>query len=336
MSDAGSNKDQSDFVRLVTYLGYKFNDWMLFNSEIEYEHASTSDTGSGAGEVSVEFAYIDFLLSEYANARIGMVLAPMGILNEFHEPITFHGALRPQVENDIIPTTWRGNGAGLFGEILPGLTYRTYVMEGFRASRFRNDGIRNGRQKGNRSLFEDPSWAFRLDYTPNPNFTFGSSVFLGNQGQNQTIGSKKPDAFMFLGDLHGQFRYRGLELRALGALGTLDDAAILSSAASSANRPIANQVFGWYGEVAYDILPLLRPGTTHYLAPFFRFERLNTQWHVPAGFSPDRSKDRKLYTIGLSYRPIPNVVLKMDYRNFDNKGPRNVSDEFAIGLGFAF
>lgn len=336
MSDAGSNKDQSDFVRLVTYLGYKFNDWMLFNSEIEYEHASTSDTGSGAGEVSVEFAYIDFLLSRCANARIGMVLAPMGILNEFHEPITFHGVLRPQVESDIIPTTWRGNGAGLFGEILPGLTYRTYIMEGFRASRFRNDGIRNGRQKGNRSLFEDPSWAFRLDYTPNPNLTFGSSVFLGNQGQNQTIGSKKPDAFMFLGDLHGQFRYRGLELRALGALGTIDDAAILSSAASSANRPIANQVFGWYGEAAYDILPLLRPGTTHYLAPFFRFERLNTQWHVPAGFAPDRSKDRKLYTVGLSYKPIPNVVLKMDYRNFDNKGPRNVSDEFAIGLGFAF
>lgn len=336
VSDIGRNKDQSDFQRLVTYVGYKFNDWMLLNSEIEYEHASTSDTGSGAGEVSVEFAYIDFLLSKFANARVGMVLAPMGILNEVHEPITFHGVLRPDVETQILPSTWRGNGAGLFGELLPGLQYRTYIMEGFRASRFRNDGIRNGRQKANRSLFEDPSWAFRLDYTPNPNLLFGGSVFLGNQGQNQTIGGKKPDAFMTLWDLHGQFRYRGLELRALGAWGTIDDARQLSLGASGANRPIANQTYGWYLEAAYDFLPILRPGTTHYLAPFFRFERYNTQAHVPAGFAPDRSRDRKLYTLGLSYKPIPNVTLKMDYRNYDNKGPRNVADEFALGLGFAF
>jgi hypothetical protein len=336
LSDIGSSKDQSDFLRFVTYVGYKFNDWMLLNSEIEYEHGSTSDTGSGAGEVSVEFAYVDFLLSQRANARVGMVLAPMGLLNEYHEPIAFHGALRPDVETHVLPTTWRGNGAGLFGEILPGLQYRTYIMEGLRASRFRKDGIRNGRQKGNRSLFEDPSWAFRLDYTPNPHLLVGGSFFMGNQGQDQTIAGDKPDAFMTLWDLHGQFRYRGLELRALGAIGALGDAAKLSAGASAANRPIASQTYGWYLEAAYDVLPLLRPGTTQYLAPFFRFERYNTQWRVPSGFTPDRSKDRALYTVGISYKPVPNVVLKADYRNYDANGPSNVADEFAFGLGFAF
>ena len=337
VSDIGSNRDQADFLRFVTYIGYKFNDWMLLNSEIEYEHASTSDTGSGAGEVSVEFAYIDFLLHKAANARVGMVLAPVGILNEVHEPITYHGVLRPDVETQILPSTWRGNGAGLFGEILPGLQYRTYIMEGFRANRFRRtDGIRNGRQKGNRSLFEDPSWTFRLDYSPNPNLLFGGSVFLGNQGQNEVIGGRKPDVFMTLWDVHGQFRYRGLELRALGAQVKIDDAAILSAAASAANRPIAERMYGWYLEGAYDILPILWPGTTQYLAPFFRFERYNTQAEVPSGFTPDRSRDRKLYTLGLSYKPITNVVLKMDYRNYDAKGSTPVADEFALGLGFAF
>lgn len=336
VSDIGGSKDQSDFLRLVTYIGYKFNDWMLLNSEIEYEHASTSNTGSGAGEVSVEFAYIDFLLSKYANARVGMVLAPMGILNEIHEPITYHGVLRPDVETVILPSTWRGNGAGLFGELLPDLHYRTYIMEGFRASRFTNAGVRGGRQKGNRSLFEDPSWTLRIDYTPNPNLLFGGSIFLGNQGQDQTIGSAKPDVFTVLWDLHGQYRYRGLELRGLAAWGSIGDADVLSAAASAASRPVASRIYGWYLEAAYDILPLIVPGTTHYLAPFFRFERYNTQAEVPSGFAPDRSKNRRLYTVGLTYKPILNVTLKLDYRNYDAKGPTKVADEFALGLGFAF
>jgi len=101
-----SNRDSADFLRAVLYFGYKFNDWILFNSEIEFEHASTAATkSSSSGEVSVEFAYLDFLLSEYANARAGVVLIPMGFLNEMHEPNTFFGVLRPEVETRIIPST---------------------------------------------------------------------------------------------------------------------------------------------------------------------------------------------------------------------------------------
>jgi len=334
VSDIGSNKDRGDLLRFVLYTGYKFNDWMLFNSEVEFEHATTGEGSEEKGEVSVEFAYLDFLLSQPFNARAGMVLAPIGLINESHEPIAFHGVRRPDVETQIIPSTWRGVGAGIFGEILPGLQYRTYIMEGLRAKEFTKSGLREGRQSGSNALFEDPSWIARLDYTPIPQATFGGSLFMGNQGQNETIGSSKPGVFTTIWDLHGQFRHRGLELRALGAWGHIDDAAKLSSASSSG--PIASRIYGWYLEGAYDIFPLLRPGTTQYLAPFFRFERYNTQAEVPSGFTPDRSKDRKLYTVGISYKPIPNVVLKMDYRNYDAKGPTKVADEVAIGIGFAF
>ena len=334
VSDIGSNKDRGDLLRFVLYTGYKFNDWMLLNSEVEFEHGTTGEGSEEKGEVSVEFAYLDFLLSQPFNARAGMVLAPIGLINESHEPIAFHGVRRPDVETQIIPSTWRGVGAGIFGEILPGLQYRTYIMEGLRAKEFTKSGLREGRQSGSNALFEDPSWIARLDYTPIPQATFGGSLFMGNQGQNETIGSSKPGVFTTIWDLHGQFRHRGLELRALGAWGHIDDAAKLSSASSSG--PIASRIYGWYLEGAYDIFPLLRPGTTQYLAPFFRFERYNTQAEVPSGFTPDRSKDRKLYTVGISYKPIPNVVLKMDYRNYDAKGPTKVADEVAIGIGFAF
>lgn len=336
VGDIGGNKDRADLQRLVTYLGYKFNDRILFNSEIEFEHATTGEGSEEKGEVSVEFAYLDFLFSKPLNARAGLLLVPMGLINENHEPPSFHGVRRPDVETVILPSTWREVGFGLFGEILPDLHYRTYLMNGLRADNFTKAGLREGRQSGSQAFAEQPSWVARLDYTPTAGLLFGGSLFLGNQGQGFTIGGKKPDVFTTLWDLHGQFRYRGLELRGLGAWGNIDDARMLSGAVSASNRPIANQIYGWYLEAAYDILPFLRPGTTHYLAPFFRFERYNTQADVPAGFAPDRSRDRKLYTLGLSYKPLPNIVLKMDYRNYDNKGPRNVADEFALGIGFAF
>jgi len=120
--------DQLDLLRAVLYFGYKFNDRIVFNSEIEYEHASTGREG----EVSVEFAYLDFLFRDAVNVRAGLILLPMGFVNELHEPPTFLGARRPYVETLLIPTTWRENGAGVYGEHGP-ISYRAYVTNGLAA-----------------------------------------------------------------------------------------------------------------------------------------------------------------------------------------------------------
>ena len=54
-------------MRAVLYAGYKFNESIVFNSEIEFEHATTEETASSEpGAVSVEFATLDYLL-----ARLG-------------------------------------------------------------------------------------------------------------------------------------------------------------------------------------------------------------------------------------------------------------------------
>ena len=98
--------DQLDAVRAVFYFGYKFDDHFLFNSEVEFEHGSTAENGS----VSVEFAYLDWRfrgLKGSTGMRAGLVLVPMGFINELHEPPTYLGTLRPETERRIIPTTWR-------------------------------------------------------------------------------------------------------------------------------------------------------------------------------------------------------------------------------------
>ena len=331
----GERRDVGDFVRFVTYIGYKFTDRIIMNSEIEFEHATTSSTTtSSAGSVSVEFANLDFLLTEQANIRAGLVLMPMGFVNEIHEPLFYFGNLRPEVEQRIIPTTWRELGVGLHGTILPGLTYRTYVTNSLNANGFSKTNIRAARQSGNRALFEDLAWTARLDYTPMPGLQVGGSVFWGNTGQDQLFAGKKIDANLTLFEFHGQYQYHGLQLRALFAQGHIGDADVLS-AALGANGPISSRIVGGYAEVGYDILPVLFPGTDMSLSPFLRFERLDTQADVPAGFTPDRSRDIRVINAGLSFKPIPNVVIKLDYRNLDAEVGQ-IADEFNIGFGFIF
>ena len=87
-----NGKSVFDIHRLVMYVGYDFADWIVLNSEIELEHAYVTD-GAG-GEISIEQLYVDFLLTEAFNARVGRMLAPMGIINQNHEPTLFLGVER--------------------------------------------------------------------------------------------------------------------------------------------------------------------------------------------------------------------------------------------------
>lgn len=327
---SNGKKDNADFERLVLYAGYKFTDTILFNSELEFEHGSTDDGGS----VSVEFAALDFFINPMANVRAGMVLLPMGFINQIHEPPFYFGNNRPEVERQIIPSTWREIGAGLFGEILPNLTYTTYVVNGLNAADFNSDGIRSGRQKGSQAKAEDLAFVGRMDYAPPvlPGLSVGGSAYLGNSGQNQLFDGQQVDAFTQLYEGHVQWKYRGLEFRALGSWGHIDDAGVLSAAKG---QTIGADNYGWYTEVGYDILPWIFNDTTQYLAPFFRYEQFDTIASAPTGYLDDETKDRRIYQFGLQYKPIPNVVLKADYRNFaSRKG--DLPDDFNLGLGFIF
>jgi len=335
VADKGDAKDTADMERAVLYVGYKFNDWIILNNEFEFEHASTGEGSEEKGEVSVEFSQLDFLLHRAANIRAGLMLVPMGFINEIHEPTTFHGNHRPNVEQYIIPSTWREMGAGLFGEIVPGLQYRMYAMNGLNAEGFESSGIREGRQGGSMSIAENWAYTGRLDYTPAavPGLLVGASTFIGDAGQDELYAGRKISALTQLYEGHVEWRYRGMEFRALGAYGHIGDAAVLSQAKG---ETIGSANYGWYTEVAYDIMPWLWKDSSQYLAPFFRYERYNTLASVPTGFDNYGGfYDRWIYQGGLTYKPIQNIAIKADYRNISsNGGP--VPDEFNLGVGFIY
>ena len=346
VGDKGSSNDSADMERMVLYAGYKFTDKILFNSELEFEHATTGEGSESKGEVSVEFASLDFFMDTRANARAGLVLMPMGLINRTHEPLFYFGNHRPEVEQRIIPSTWREMGAGLFGAITPSLTYTAYVVNGLDASKFTSDGISEGRGGGSNAKAENFGYVARLDYDPAvlPGVTVGGSAYVGNSGQNQSFAGQTVNAFTQLYETHVQWKYRSLEFRTLGSWGFINDAGALSDAAKAAAKAdplsvpkgvIGSQNYGWYSEVGYDVLPMFWENTTQYLAPFFRYERLNTMSKAPAGYVVDLTKDWEIFQVGLQYKPIPNVVIKADYRNYVAKQGL-LPDDFNLGFGFIF
>ncbi|PNU21745.1 hypothetical protein C2E25_00510 [Geothermobacter hydrogeniphilus] len=320
VSDQGRKQDQADFLRFVLYSGYKFTDSIILNSEIEFEHASTEDDGA----VSLEFSTLDFLLSKRFNLRAGLMLIPIGITNELHEPTLFHGNDRPLVERYVIPTTWREMGIGAFGELAEGLEYKLYLVNGLDATGFDGKGIRGGRQDGSKALAEDWAIIARLDYEPLLGLNLGAGTYLGNSGQGQEFAGRETDVFTRIYEAHVQYKVGGLELKALGSRVRIDDTDAVSAEVGEA---VPERISGWYGEVAYDVLPLFVPGTDQYLAPFVRYEQIDYR---------GTDEDVDLLVAGISYKPTPNVVVKADYRNVNNKNRADTADEVNLGIGFIF
>ncbi len=332
---AAGVKDEADFVRAVVYAGYKFTDRILFNSELEFEHGST---GKGRGEVSVEQAYLDFRLSEPLGLRAGLILVPMGLVNEIHEPTTFHGVRRPNVESNIIPTTWRENGAGIFGEYGI-LSYRSYVVTGLQAvtsggvtGLAASSGLRNARSSGAKSFAEDPAWVTRLELAPLEGLKAGGSFYIGEADQGLTAAAVP----VTLWELHARAEAGGAELKALyaqGRIGNADAVNLAQGIAPASGASVGRRLFGGYVEGAFNLLSLSR--SQQVLAPFLRYERYDTQADTPEIYSKSPANSRVEYTLGLTYKPIPQVAAKADYQWMLNQARTGVN-QFNLGLAYIF
>jgi hypothetical protein len=352
-----SKKDFSDAFRLVLYTGYKFNDWILMNSELEFEHAGVKNVGAGTGSASgagtapvpqvfVEFAYLDFLLSKPLNVRAGLLLVPIGRINELHEPTVFYGVFRPEVEQNIIPSTWRELGAMAYGEPVNGLTYKVALINGLRADRFSDSQwIRNSRQQGAEANADIGAVIANVNYDITQSLSAGGSYYRGsaatgkgNDGEFAPSVDRKGRVTMY--EAHADFRYSGLELRGLYVAGVLDKANDNLKA-----QGIGREVEGWYLQAAYNVLPLIKPGTEMGLSPFVRHEEYNTHKEVFGG-QPNKGLDRTVTTVGFSFKPHSQVVIKADYQSKDTaslltagKGTNrdeNKIDQYNIGIGFIF
>ena len=330
VEDEGS---QLDFHRFVLLFGHSFSDRLQFWSELEIEHGFVSGEGE-FGELELEQAYLDFLVQPWMNFRAGMMLAPVGILNERHEPPSFLGVERTFVDTVIVPSTWFDSGAGLFGDLGKGFVYKAYVMSPLDAAAFdAAEGLRGGRQKGFQSKTRNIAYTGRLEYHGLPGLSLGTSFWSGNTGFN--LPGINPRVRLV--EFDGRYSVNRFDFRGQFADVSISRTGELNSflqRGAGVNPNIARNLRGFYGEGGYHLLPRRMP---HALVAFFRYENFDTQRRMDRGFLPLKQFDRQAYVIGATYYPEPDVAIKFDYSILRNESSIvKAKNSFNIGLGWWF
>jgi hypothetical protein len=322
-----------DFHRFVLLFSHSFSSNLRFVGELELEHALVEGLEQ-KGELELEQAYLDFLLKREFNLRAGIVLMPIGIINERHEPPVFHGVERPFVDTVIIPTTWFEAGAGAHGELWRGFRYRGYVTAPLDAIEFSaSEGIREGRQKAFESNVSSPAVTGRIEYVGTRNLVLGVSGWRGKSNFSlprltTTVGVAEFDA---------RYRHRRLELRGEFARVGISDAADLNDAIArltGVSPNVAEGLQGFYGEAAYRVWAA---GSPRDLVAFVRYENFDTQHRMPDGFIPLKEFDRDAWVYGLTYYPDPDIAVKADFVQLRNQSSVVKSrNSFNVGLGWWF
>jgi hypothetical protein len=334
-SSGPNTRPRVDVRRFVVYLAHTFTDELALRSELEIEDTKVEPAGS-AGEVGVEQAFLDDRLADWFTLRTGLLLVPVGMINETHEPPTFNGVARPAFDQDLIPTTWREIGIGAVGTIPggSGLAYRVYLMNGLRAAGFSAaGGIREGSGEGQDASFANPSVTGRLEWA-RPGLKVGASFWYGGTANN--------DSVLGLGTLAAPVTVEAADVRYdVGALSVRGEVANISLPDAGAidaryGTAIGSRLAGGYGEAAFNLLHLFAPTSSQQLTLFLRHERYDMQADLPAGITQDRSLARRITTVGVTYKPTWNTAFKGDYQLLRNAGGVGEREVLSLGVGFQF
>jgi hypothetical protein len=332
------SNSKMDVHRMVLLFGYRFNERTNFVTEIELEHVK---------EVFVEQAFLNHEIKPWLNFRGGLMLVPMGIINEYHEPPTFNGVERPNLDSKVVPTTWREIGAGFTGRVdNASLKYQLFVMNGFNGYNgggvFRGtDGLRKGRQKGAESFMSSPTLATKIDYYGILGLKLGFSTYNGKSQSSMYNGLEKDNnAALAVADSSAVgISMIGFDARYVSggfeARGQLSVANIKNTDQYNdfTGKDLGSQLFGWYAEAGYNLLHAT--GSEQKLIPFVRYEMYNTHAKTEGKLAVNGAYDRTDVTIGAGWWLSSGAVLKADYQFFSNALDNN-SGQFNMGVGIWF
>jgi len=300
-----SENNEIDFHRFVLFVNHEFNDKIRLFSELEVEHALAGD--GKPGEVEIEQAYVEMDLANDYRVKAGLFLVPVGLLNETHEPNTFYGVERNNVEKNIIPTTWWEAGVGVTKKLDNGLSFEAALTSGLNTT---NQRIRSGRQKVAEARLSDAAITGRVVYTG----VAGLRLTAFGQYQTDINQDNKEDNAATLFGATAEYSVGGFALRALYAAWDIEGASFESVGADKQD--------GFYVEPSYS----WEFPNTHRVGVFARYSSYE--------YFDGTLLDVEETSFGVNYWPHDNVVLKADYVIQDENGTNN--DTFNLGVGYQF
>ncbi len=344
----GGNSIQNgtlDVHRMVLLFGYRFNDRLNFVTEIELEHVV---------EIYVEQAFLNYSINTYVQVRGGLMLVPMGIINEYHEPTTFNGVERPLIDKYIAPTTWRELGIGFTGTIPEvSVKYQAYIMNGFSsynggAQLSGKNGMRKGRQKGAESYIRTPVFAGRVEYFGILGLNVGFSTYLGKTQSTLFKNVDKVDnpaiamadssiVNMSMFGLDVQYSKRGLQLRGQAYYTKLSNTLQYNYFTSSddALNDLGNSMYGYYIEAGYNVFQEFTKIKSE-LITFVRYTAYDTQNTVSDGVTKNPDYNIHAITTGIGWKPISAVAVKADFQFKKPQAASTYDKVFNAGIAIWF
>ncbi|MBT5572925.1 MAG: porin [Nitrosomonadales bacterium] len=310
-----SNKHEMDFHRFVLFVNYEYNDKLRLVSELELEHSVSGD--GQVGEIELEQAYVQYDVTDRTSVVGGLFLMPVGILNETHEPSTFYGVERNNVEKYIVPTSWWEGGAMVQHEIMDGLGIDLTVTSGLKATSDTDFDVRDGRQKVGSADAHKLAYTGRLKYTAIPGLELAGTVnYQDNFGQDAYEGVGSATLY----EAHAVYNRDQFGLRALYATWDIEGSAVKALG--------QDKQYGYYVEPSYRFSVYGED-----LGVFTRY----SLWDNKDGSGSTLDTKYKQYDVGLNWWVDKDVVLKVDYQIQDvGAGIDTELDGLNLGLGYQF
>jgi hypothetical protein len=323
----------ADVRRFVLGYQHRFDEKTKVVTELEVEHAVSS--ADDPGEVEVEQAYIERQVGAGLAVRAGLMLVPIGLINENHEPTAFYGVERPFVETAIIPSTWREGGIQLVANLDNGLTLQGGITTGFDLGKWDANST-EGAESPLGSIHQELALAKARDlsvfgavnWRGVPGLLLGGSIFTGGASHGQLPSSSR----VTIWDLHARYNPGRLDLSALYTRGTISNTAAFNAPLVGSPTLVPESFDGWYGQAAYKIWS----NADYSLAPFVRLEQFNTARSyadLGPGLTPETARTEQVTTFGTNFMIGSGVVLKADYQWFREAKDSN---RLNLGLGWNF
>jgi hypothetical protein len=360
-----------DAARLVLLPTFQFTDSIIFNAEIEFEHAGSGfdEDDKLHGTAEIEQLYIDFKASPYFNVRSpGIDLVPVGYINQHHEPTLFYSVNRPELADRLIPTTWAVPAAGIYGKIVDGLSYQFQVSSsledfgsGFDARTDGNspapfatgyapgisgkDGLVFARPpRGDfHQLSNDLAYTLHLDYQPPfvPGLAGSTSVyFTPNTTPRDAYadtGAPLHHSSLTLVDSELRYRLPGTGFEARGEYVQVffgHPGNLRANHDSDPTNNVGRTMYGLSGEVAYHVPIGTYLGSAWEAVPFYRYTYENLQTRGFSGTDPNTpvgAGKLQLHTAGLAVFPTRQLVLKLTYEKVIDREHGGAKSDSVLG-----
>jgi hypothetical protein len=349
------SRGQFDLPHVVFSISYNFGKGWSVSTEIEFEHGGTGSTieiedeefgeyeqeVEKGGEIVLEQFWIQKSFNKYINIRMGHIIVPIGITNQYHMPIEYFTVLRPEEETSILPVTWHEYGISLWGNAGK-WSYNAMFLAGLDAERFSDRGwIKDGAVSPYEfKIANSYAGAFRVDYRAVEGLRIGLSGYYGLSAKN-SLKNRYEEIYgdVLIGSLDATYNYNNVIARGTFVYGHLWDSFEISrkNKNMSSNSPsprtnVASGAMCYFVEAGYDIFSFFPKLEEQKFYIFGHFGYYHSMFNTVEGILSDARFERHIASAGINYYPLPQIVIKAEFSSRIFNSPYNNENTISLGV----